>query len=94
MMKCNPRVPNGICFMIFVVEGGLLAFLLFSSLSPLILGNELNQPKVILHKVFPDPGHSLSKTTEKGHLHKVFIWDILTSGSLTSQEFPAQKLYV
>ena len=27
------------------------------------------------------PGHSLSKTTEKGHLHKVFVRDIPTSGS-------------
>ena len=27
------------------------------------------------------PGHSLSKTTEKGHLHKVFFRDIPTSGS-------------
>ena len=26
------------------------------------------------------PSHSLSKTTEKGHLHKVFVRDILTSG--------------
>ena len=25
------------------------------------------------------PGHSLSETTEKGHLHKVFIRDIPTS---------------
>ena len=40
------------------------------------------------------PGHSLSKTTEKGHLHKVFVRDIPTSGSLMSQEYPAQKLYV
>ena len=38
-------------------------------------------------------GHSLSKTTEKGHLrHKVFVWDITTPGSLMSQEHPAQKL--
>ena len=41
-----------------------------------------------------NPGHSLSKTTEKGHLHKVFVWDIPTFGSLMSQEYPAQKLYV
>ena len=27
------------------------------------------------------PGHSLSKTTEKSHLHKVFVRDIPTSGS-------------
>ena len=27
------------------------------------------------------PGHSLSKTTGKGHLHKVFVRDIPTSGS-------------
>ena len=40
------------------------------------------------------PGHSLSKTTEKGHLHKVFVRDIPTSGSRMSQEYPAQKLYV
>ena len=40
------------------------------------------------------PGHCLSKTTEKGHLHKVFLRDIPTSGSLMSQEYPAQKLYV
>ena len=26
------------------------------------------------------PGHSLSKTTEKGHLHRVFVRDIPTSG--------------
>ena len=39
-------------------------------------------------------GHSLSKTTEKGHLHKVFVRDIPTSGSRMSQEYPAQKLYV
>ena len=57
-----------------------------------------------LHKVFPNPGrpdpnpghpdHSLSKTTEKDQLHKVFVWDIPTSGSWMSQEYPAQKLYV
>ena len=40
------------------------------------------------------PGHSLSKTTEKGHLHKVFGRDIPTFGSRMSQEYPAQKLYV
>ena len=40
------------------------------------------------------PGHSLSKTTEKGHLHKVFVRDIPTSGSRMSQEYPTQKLYV
>ena len=39
-------------------------------------------------------GHSLSKTTEKGHLHKVFVRDIPTSGSGMSQEYPAQKLYL
>ena len=38
------------------------------------------------------PGHSLSKTTEKGALHKVFVQDIPTSGSLMSQEYPAQNL--
>ena len=32
------------------------------------------------------PGHSVSKTTEKGHLHKVFVWDIPTSGSWMSQD--------
>ena len=37
------------------------------------------------------PGHSLSKTTEKGHLHKVFVRDIPTSGSRMSQEYPAQN---
>ena len=31
------------------------------------------------------PGHSLSKTTEKGHLHKVFVRDIPMPGSLMSQ---------
>ena len=40
------------------------------------------------------PGHSLSKTTDKGHLHKVFVRDIPTSGSRMSQEYPAQNLYV
>ena len=40
------------------------------------------------------PGHSVSKTTEKGRLHKVFVRDIPTSGPLMSQEYPAQKLYV
>ena len=40
------------------------------------------------------PGHSLSKTTQKGTLHKVFVRDIPTSGSRMSQEYPAQKLYV
>ena len=50
--------------------------------------------KVFLHNDFrslgrsnPNPrtsGHSLSKTTEKGHLHKVFVQDIPTSGSLIS----------
>ena len=40
------------------------------------------------------PGHPLSKTTEKGHLHKVFVRDIPTSGSLMSQEYPAQTFYV
>ena len=40
------------------------------------------------------PGDSLSKTTEKGHLHKVSVRDIPTSGSLMSQEHPAQELYV
>ena len=40
------------------------------------------------------PGHSLSKTTEKGHLHKVFVRDIPTSGSRMSQEHPSQTLYV
>ena len=40
------------------------------------------------------PGHSLSKTTEKGPLHKVFVRDIPTSGSRMSQEYPAQKLYL
>ena len=40
------------------------------------------------------PGNSLSKTTEKGHLHKVFVRDIPTSGSRMSQEYPAQKLCV
>ena len=38
------------------------------------------------------PGHSLSKTTEKGHLHKGFVRDMPTSGSLMSQEYPAQTL--
>ena len=37
-------------------------------------------------------GHSLSKTTENGYLHKVFVRDIQTSGSLMSQEYPAPKL--
>ena len=41
-----------------------------------------------------DPGHSLSKTTDRGHLLKVFVRDIPTSGSLMSQEYPAQKLYL
>ena len=40
------------------------------------------------------PGHSLSKTPEKGQLHKDFVRDIPTSGSRMSQEYPAQKLYV
>ena len=40
------------------------------------------------------PCHSLFKTTEKVHLHKVFVRDIPTSGSRMSQENPAQKLYV
>ena len=40
------------------------------------------------------PGHSVSKTTEKGQLHKVFVRDVPTSGSRMSQEYPAQKLYV
>ena len=40
------------------------------------------------------PGHSLSKTTEKGHLHRVFVRDIPTSGSRMSQEYPARKLSV
>ena len=40
------------------------------------------------------PGHSLSKATEKGHLHKVFVRDIPTSGSGMSQEYPAQKLFM
>ena len=40
------------------------------------------------------PIHSLSKTTAKGHLHQVFVRDIPTSGSLMSQEYPAQKLYL
>ena len=32
------------------------------------------------------------KTIQKGHLHKVFVRDIPTSGSLMSQEYPGQKL--
>ena len=45
-------------------------------------------------QILGHPNHSLSKTTEKGHLHKVFVRDIPTSGSLMSQEYPAQQLYV
>ena len=44
-------------------------------------------------------GHSVSKTTEKGALHKVFpghpragVMDILMSGSLMCQGHPAQTL--
>ena len=40
------------------------------------------------------PGHSLSKTTEKGHLHKVSVRDIPMSGSVMSQEYPAQTLFL
>ena len=40
------------------------------------------------------PGHSVSKTTEKGQLHKVFVRDIPTSGPRMSQEYPAQTLCV
>ena len=40
------------------------------------------------------PGHSVCKTTEKGHLHKVFVRDVPTSGSRMSQEYPVRKLYV
>ena len=53
-----------------------------------------NQPKVFLHKFFtrgrrsPNPrdipATACLKTTEKGHLHKVFVRDIPTSASLTS----------
>ena len=64
-----------------------------------------NQPKVfgcikffqirdVPTQIPEHPGHSLSKTTEKCHLHKVFVRDIPTSGSRMSQEYPAQKLYV
>ena len=37
------------------------------------------------------PGHSLSKTTEKGHMHKVFVWDIPTSGPLISQSAKTKR---
>ena len=60
-------------------------------------------PMFSLQKVFPNPGRPdpnrgtswppLSKTPEKGHLHRVFVRDIPTSGSRMSQEYPAQKLY-
>ena len=39
-----------------------------------------------------DPGHSLSKTTEKGHLHKVFVRDIASSGSPSWVQMPAVAL--
>ena len=68
------------------------------------LGYEKSAPKFPCIKFFQirdvptqilgHPGHSLSKTTGKGHLHKVFVRDIPTSGSRMSQEYPAQKLYV
>ena len=63
--------------------------------SPIVGGG--NQPKFSCIKFFQTRGRpdSLSKTTEKEHLHEVFVRDIPTSGSLMSQEHPAaQKLYV
>ena len=68
-----------------------------------LLRERKSSPKFSCMK-FPNPGrpgpnpghagHSLSKTTAKGHLHKVVVRDILTSWSLMSQECPAQKLYL
>ena len=39
------------------------------------------------------PATPCLKQQKKDHLHKVFVRDIPTSGSRTSQEYPAQKLY-
>ena len=68
------------------------------------IGNEKSAQSFLAYKFFQirdvptqipgHPSHSLSKTTEKGNLHKVFVRDIPTSGSRMSQEYPAQKLYV
>ena len=52
------------------------------------------QPRDVPTQIPGHYGHSLSKTKEKDHLHKVFVQDIPTSGSLISQEYPAQKLYL
>ena len=65
------------------------------------IGYEKTSPKFSCIKFFQirdvptqnpgHPGHSLSKTTEKGHLHKVFVRDIPTSGSGCPRNIPPKN---
>ena len=90
-----PSVPNyygNTSFLISEIKNATVSASRVRQISPKFSCIKFFQIRDVPTQIPGHPGHSLSKTTEKGQLHKVFVCDIPTSGSRMSQEYLAQKL--